>query len=201
MAVSRFSNSTIANGFPKYQRFWDQSAVVIPESYESIATVTVTSGGNASIQFNSIPQTYKHLQVRAFLRDARSATALNNYHMQINGDTGNNYVSHSIIHDGSSISAGYSTGLNKTDYFIDPSTNTTPGIFASSIWDILEYSSTDRYKVIKHIGGYDNNGYGRMNYNSALWSNTDAINALTFSNSSNANFIQYSSFALYGVKG
>lgn len=26
MAISRFSNSSIANGFPKYQKFWDGSA-------------------------------------------------------------------------------------------------------------------------------------------------------------------------------
>jgi hypothetical protein len=199
MAISRFSNSTVANGFPKYQRFWDQSAVVIPESFESIATVTVGSGGVTTLGFSGIPQTYKHLQVRAFTRDTRS-TSLNNYHMQINGDTGNNYMSHSIIHDSSTITAAYGLA-NKTDYFIQPSANTTAGVFASSIWDILEYSSTDRYKVIKNYGGYDNNGSGRMNYNSGLWLNTNAIDQLVFSISGSGNFAQYTSYALYGIKG
>ena len=176
-------------------------APVVLSSFESIATVTVGSGSTPTIQFNSIPQTFKHLQVRAFTRDARGATALNNYHLQVNGDTSNNYYSHTIMHDSTSITAA--GGLaNKTDYFIEPASGATTGTFASSIWDIYEYSSTDRYKVIRHIGGYDNNGTGRLNYNgSALYSTLDAINSLAFTNSSNANFSQYTSYALYGIKG
>jgi len=175
-------------------------APAITNSFESIATVTVGSGGNPTIQFNTIPQTFKHLQVRAFTRDER-ASALNNYHLQVNGDTSNNYYSHSKMHDGTSITAG--GGLaNKTDYFIEPSSSTTSQTFASSIWDIYEYSSTDRYKVIRHIGGYDNNGTGRLNYNgSALYSTIDPINSLTFTTSAGANFSQYTVYALYGIKG
>ena len=30
MAISRFSNSSVANGFPKYQRFWDQTSTLGP---------------------------------------------------------------------------------------------------------------------------------------------------------------------------
>jgi hypothetical protein len=48
---------------------------VPPYSYESIATVTLSSG-QSSITFTSIPQTYKHLQVRAISRDARTAISL-----------------------------------------------------------------------------------------------------------------------------
>ena len=175
-------------------------AQTIPSSFESIATVTVGGGSTPTIQFNTIPQTFKHLQVRVFTRDER-ASALNNYHLRVNGNTTNNYWSHSIMHDGTSITAGGGVA-DKTDYFIEPSTGTTTGAFASSIWDIYEYSSTDRYKVIRHIGGYDNNGYGRMNYNGAgILTTLDAVDSLSFTNSSGASFSQYSSYALYGIKG
>ncbi|NCU72421.1 MAG: hypothetical protein EBY66_05360 [Candidatus Fonsibacter lacus] len=36
----------------------------ITGSYESIATVTVGSGGSSYIEFTSIPATYSHLQIR-----------------------------------------------------------------------------------------------------------------------------------------
>ena len=39
-------------------------------NYESIATVTVGSGGTSTISFTSIPQTYTHLQLRYIARNA-----------------------------------------------------------------------------------------------------------------------------------
>ena len=42
-------------------------------SYESIATVTVGSGGAANVEFTSIPADYTHLQIRGIGRDANSA--------------------------------------------------------------------------------------------------------------------------------
>ena len=36
----------------------------VTNSYESIATVTVGSGGSSSLTFSSIPATYTHLQIR-----------------------------------------------------------------------------------------------------------------------------------------
>ena len=41
-------------------------------SFESIQTVTVGSGGQSSISFSSIPSTYKHLQLRCFAAGAGS---------------------------------------------------------------------------------------------------------------------------------
>lgn len=59
MAVSRFSNSTIANGFPKYQKFWDQtSALSISIDYLIVAGggIGYNGGGGAGglRQFSSV---------------------------------------------------------------------------------------------------------------------------------------------------
>ena len=43
--------------------------------FESIATVTVGSGGASSIEFTSIPGTYQHLQVRGLLRQSSSSAS------------------------------------------------------------------------------------------------------------------------------
>jgi hypothetical protein len=173
---------------------------VPPYSYESIATVTLSSG-QSSITFTSIPQTYKHLQIRCFSRDSRSATALNNWHLGLNGDTANNYSVQTLSTDSSTVSAASDPNLGKTDYFIQPSVNTTSTVFQASVWDIIDYSNTNKYKTIRAFGGYDNNGSGRINFSGAGWRSLDGVTSLTFTNSSNANFNGYSSYALYGIKG
>jgi hypothetical protein len=48
------------------------SKLTVSNSYESIATTTVGSGGSATVTFSSIPATYKHLQVRTLIRSAGS---------------------------------------------------------------------------------------------------------------------------------
>ena len=47
----------------------------ITGSYESIATVTVGSGGSSYIEFTSIPGTYTHLQIRGILRNTGSSSS------------------------------------------------------------------------------------------------------------------------------
>ena len=41
-------------------------------SFSSIATVTVGSGGSSTVSFISIPQTYKHLQLRGIAKGTTS---------------------------------------------------------------------------------------------------------------------------------
>jgi hypothetical protein len=162
--------------------------------------VSVGAAGSSTISFTSIPATYKHLQIRIMSRDARSAS-FNNLQLQLNGDTGTNYTYHSIIGTGSTVTADGGGGGGATDYIYEPSASTTASVFGASIFDILDYTSTSKNKTIRMIGGFDANGSGRLNFTSSLWVNTNAVTSLTFRNSSNANFVQYSSFALYGIKG
>ena len=169
-------------------------------SFESIATVTLSSA-TTPITFGSIPQTYKHLQIRCFSRDNRPGTPANNWHLPLNNDGGNNYSVQSLFTDGSSVTAAADPNLGKTDYFIEPSANLTSALFQASIWDIFDYSNTSKYKTIRILGGYDSSGSGRINFSGAGWRSFDAVTSLTFTNSSISNFSGYSSYALYGIKG
>jgi hypothetical protein len=64
---------------------------------------------------------------------------------------------------------------------------------------VLDYGNTNKNKTVKTLAGYDGNGSGEIWFTSTLWNNTNAITSMTIS--SNFNFTQYSSFALYGIKG
>jgi hypothetical protein len=166
-----------------------------------LGMVQVGSAGASTISFTSIPSTYKHLQIRVLSRDNRALT-LNGLHMRINGDTGANYSYHTIYGLGSGTpGADGAGGSTLTDYVISTGSSADANTFAASVWDILDYSSTTKNKTVKMLNGVDLNGSGRVYFTSAGWFNTNSITSLTFLCSGSASFVQYTQFALYGIKG
>jgi hypothetical protein len=172
-------------------------------SYESIATTTVGSGGSASITFSSIPSTYKHLQVRGIARVSASNSNANNVTATFNSDTtGLNYRTHVLDGDGASATAG---DVQISDFYaafgFGVGNTATASIFAGSVIDILDYANTSKNTTVRHLTGVDKNGSGIMRLGSSVWLNTAAITSITIAPRSAGNFVQHSSFALYGIKG
>jgi hypothetical protein len=168
--------------------------------FQSIATTTVGAGGQTPITFSDIPQTYKHLQLRIMSRDARSATA-NNLLARFNGDTASNYSTHNLIGDGSSaISEGYASQTEMLFGF-STSNSATANIFGISIVDILDYANTNKYKTVRALMGADQNGSGSLRMWSNNWRSSSAVTSITLYAQTTPNISQYSSFALYGIKG
>ena len=68
-----------------------------------------------------------------------------------------------------------------------------------AVADILDFNSTNKYKTVRGLGGYDGNDTnGIVTFRSGAWMNTAAVTSITLL--PNSSFAQYSSFALYGVK-
>jgi hypothetical protein len=172
-------------------------------SFESIQTVTVGSGGSASIDFNSIPQTYKHLQIRGISRDGRSSATANTMKIQFNGDTGSNYHYSLVGSDGTS-TASYGTATSLSAGIAGDSTSppTATSMMGMSIININDYTGSN-YKVLLSIGGYvhDSTGNGEMPIWGSAWRNTNAISSIKLFPNASVSFTQYSQFALYGIKG
>jgi hypothetical protein len=171
-------------------------------SYESIATVTVTSATN-SISFTSIPSTYQHLQVRAIGRNSNAGgNAARNSSIQFNTDTGSNYAIHYVAGNGSSAFTDADYNINQPYPFAFPDDNTTANAFGVAIFDILDYANTNKNKTLRSLTGSDVNGSGTVRLNSALWLNTAAITSIRFfTYNSVGNFVAGTQFALYGIKG
>lgn len=186
LKTGQFSRSTLVG-----------NPVIMPGSYESIATVSVGSGGASSVEFTSIPSTYSHLQIRAIARGTKSSTVafLN---MKLNSDTGTNYTYHLLQGDGSSAVASGVVNDTFFDWARHPAANATASIFGTSVIDILDYGNTNKFKTVRYLGNYDANGSGYVEFRSGLWRSTNAISTITFTWDS-GNFTQYSHFALYGV--
>jgi hypothetical protein len=168
--------------------------VIMPGSYESIATVTVGSGGSAGITFSSIPSTYTHLQIRAFAK-SNGPTNGENTKIYVNNITAStNYAWHVIRGNGaSSVAAG--GGGNY--YIANVGTSNTANVFSGMVIDILDYANTNKNKTIRNLYGFDSNGAGYVGLASVLAPTTSAITQVDIF--MDYNFSEYSSFALYGV--
>jgi len=178
---------------------------LVTNSYESIATTTVGSGGTATITFSSIPATYTHLQLRIFASTDRATYALDNVFVTFNGDSAGNYSIHDLQGDGASASASATANNTNVRSGILPS-SAAPNVFGVSIFDVLDYKNTNKYKTVRSLSGFDLNGTvsglgGYVQLNSGNWRSTNAITTITLNRQSGSNFIQYSHFALYGIKG
>ena len=167
-------------------------------SFDSIATVTVGSGGSSTISFTSIPGTYKHLQVRGIGRTNR-ADVLDYYKIQFNTDTGSNYAWHQLYGSGETVGAQAGTTATEIRAFRVAGANDAANIFGGQVFDVLDYANTNKYKTVRGISGAHWNTSGASEFSSGLWRNTAAITSVTVFGQ-NGNFGTNSTFALYGIK-
>jgi hypothetical protein len=175
-------------------------SVSLPGTYESISTVTVGSGGAASVTFSSIPATYTHLQIRLIARSLENNSGLDTPFLRFNSDTGSNYAAHRLYGSGSSAGADAVTSQSQIRAGFVPLLNDLASVFGVIIYDVLDYANTNKYKTVRILTGTDLNGSGYVGFQSGLWQNTNAITTITML-PSNGNWAQYSQFALYGIKG
>ena len=201
MGIRSLKSASISTGV-KRSKVWDQSAVITPpNSYESIATITLSSDA-ASVSINSIPGTYKHLQLRTRVRET-GATVGGQCQMRVNGDNGLVYTYHTLYSSGSGSPGSDGSSNYQWAYGIERHTNGNDpaSTWGANIYDFLDYTNTSKKKTIRTFGGYDANGSGQIRIHSALYSSTTAITSLYFENQGNANFAAGTQFALYGIKG
>lgn len=170
-------------------------------SYESIATYTLSTS-SADITFSVIPATYTHLQIRFIARTARASFQDDNMALQINADTGANYAYHQLSGDGANATAAAVT--TNTDIRVGRITaaTATSGNFGTGIIDILDYADTNKYRTVRTLSANEFNGSGTITLFSGLYQSTTAVSSIRLFSQTGANsFVQYSSFALYGIKG
>jgi hypothetical protein len=156
--------------------------------------VTVGSGGSSSISFTSIPSTYKHLQIRALYFGSSNP-------LLIQSDLGIGTQSHILEGYGTGLySAANGTLVSKGMYITDSGNGMSTTLGTAAVVDILDFASTTKNKTWRALSGIDTNSNGAIQLSSGFWNSTSAITSLTF-NLSSGTFSNYSSFALYGIKG
>jgi hypothetical protein len=181
-----------------YQRIVPDTGAMFP-----IAMANVGSAGAAYVEFTSIPQTYKHLQIRTIAQESTTlGTSYGTGILQFNGtSTTSNYKNHQVTGNGSSASAYSSTLSRGIVATFDTGSDNNIYNFGTSVVDILDYTSSNKLKTVRVLAGYDANSAGLIQLSSGLYyTNTNAITSIRILTESNA-FTQNTQIALYGILG
>ena len=161
-------------------------------TYTLINSVTVGSGGSATMTFSSIPSTYTDLCLKISARADYSGDYIA-FRLNPNGST-SNATSRIIYGTGSSTASFTDTII----YANTTAATATSNTFGSSEFYIPNYTSSS-FKSISYDGVTENNATSVLTlFSASLWSDTTAISSLTISTTT-GNFAQYSTAYLYGI--
>jgi hypothetical protein len=163
-------------------------------TYELIEAKTLGSAA-VSVEFTSIPATYTDLILLTSTRGTRAGNTNDDFTIQFNGIT-TGYSSTAVEGYGSS-AASYST----TSIIINSvGPNSTASTFSNGSIYIPNYTSAN-YKSVSVDSVAENNATAATaSLSAGLWSNTAAITSIKLQSRYTSDFVQYSSFYLYGIK-
>lgn len=191
-----------AGGFKSLNRYYDMLAgntTFVDSIFDSIATANGT-GSSGTITFSSIPDTYKHLQIRYIGRNSATGSAFATLRLRMNGYT-SAYPLHRLFGDGATASAyAATTEVYIQDNMSMASNSATASVFGAGIIDILDYADTNKFKTLRALSGTDNNGSGHIILGSGLYQQTTAVTSITLE-ANGVNWQTNSTFALYGIRG
>lgn len=176
----------------------DQGASSSP--LEIIAETELTAAV-ASITFSSIPATYRHLMVTGSLRGDSAAT-VDSLKLRMNGDTtSGSYIWQQLYGTGTTAAAAASTSDSAALCSTIPCGGAPANSFVSMELWVPDYVDTSKAKSFRSTG-YSRYGTSdqTMRVHGGLWSNTAAVNELTFFDAGGGNLDVGSVLALYGIK-
>jgi hypothetical protein len=169
----------------------------MPATYEPIATTTLGSA-TASITFSTIPATYTDLRIVFVGKSAAGGSAVENFGVQFNSDTGTNYSRTRLSGDGSAAASARGTN-NVALIFTEAlagSTATSPSYVA---FDVFSYAGSTNKTVLAE-SSLDQNGSGTVARNVGLWRSTAAITTIKVYDYGGNNLAIGTTATLYGIK-
>ena len=169
-------------------------------TYVAIATVTVGSGGAASIDFSSIPNTFTDLILLVSHRTTQAVGATSSaLDYRFNGSTSNRAYRW-LYAEGSTVGSANNTNALLVGATVG--TTGTANTFASASIYIPNYAgSTNKSSSVDNVSEGNSTTDNQLSLIANLWSNTAAIDQITIYVAAGAqNFAQYSTATLYGIK-
>jgi hypothetical protein len=160
-------------------------------TFKKIQTVTVGSGGAASIDFTSIPQTYTDLKIVLSARGTTDSSILGEF----NGVT-TGYSTRFFRGNGSTAASSTSSDLRVG--VLNPSSYTA-SVFSTSEIYIPNYTSSTQKSISVESANENNATTNYMFLAVGLSTATAAITSIKLKNDGGENFVQYTTATLYGV--
>ena len=156
------------------------------------STVTVGSGGAATIDFTSIPSTYTDLVIK--LSGRYSASAFDGHYIAFNGSI-LTFSGRYLLGSGSAASSG---SLARYLGTINGSSSTANTFTSTEIY-IPNYAGSTNKSFSSDNVTENNATESYANLVAGLWATTSAITSISISLPT-GNFVQYSTASLYGIK-
>jgi hypothetical protein len=178
-------------------------------THKLIETITVGVSGASTVSFSSIPQTYTDLVIVGSVRSTSTSSNTGEYDpmaYRFNATT-SGYTARTLQGSGSAASStSLTTGTGSAGGTYGRMNNSGinnalsgTSIFSSFNWYIPNYAvSTNKSWSFEYVEER-NAAASFMELTAGLWSNTAAITEITLGLLV-ANYAQYSSFSLYGIK-
>jgi hypothetical protein len=164
-------------------------------TYQLIEAQTLGSA-TASVTFSAIPSTYTDLKL---VYSARSSSTSGNSELlaiSFNGTTTN--YNRLLIEGNGSTAASYSGSLRSFGGI--PTANATASTFGNGELYIPNYLSSNNKAYSGDSVSENNATSSVINLDANIWNNTAAITSIAITTYNSNNFVQYSSFYLYGIK-
>ena len=162
-------------------------------TYTLISSVTVGSGGAASIAFTSIPSIYTDLVLKTSLRTDR-AFQVDGLNVAFNGST-SNFTLRRIYGNGSTATSDTGT----VQIGIINGNTSAANTFGNTESYIPNYAGSNNKSYSSDSVVEDNATFARNDLYAGLWSDTSVINSITLTPLIGPNFVQYSTAYLYGI--
>ena len=166
------------------------------------ATVTLDDGGS------SIPTSYDHLLIKASIRNDNASYYRGSAIQLGTGgtiDTGSTY-SNTVLYTTSStpVSSREAARTELVNVFWQGNSGTADTFGSVSIW-IPHYANTANFKSLLCTscveGATTTDAQWVVAITAGLWANTGAVTSVKMATNGSGDFMQYSTFTLYGVTG
>jgi hypothetical protein len=167
----------------------------MPNTFYLLASNTVGAGGVASVTFSSIPQTYTDLIIKFSGRSDFSGV-VRGLSFFFNGDTTTgNYANKRMYGEGS----GSAQSDNSTyALFVNANTSTANSFGNGEIY-IPNYTGSNNKSYSADYVIENNAATAYAGLDAGIRNNTAAITSIYISPEPTSNFMQYSTFYLYGI--
>lgn len=170
------------------------------DTYTLIEKITVGAAGASSVTFTSIPQTYTDLKIVMSVRtNLGSGNIYDIMNVAVNG--GSTKIAYTSVYgNGSTTSSEKYTTASNINWSGYPQANGgTASVFSNVEYYFPNYTGSNK-KSFSWDNVVENNATSVITaLGASLWDGTSAITSIEFSSANAANFLQYSTFYLYGI--
>jgi hypothetical protein len=165
---------------------------------QPIYTQTVGATSVATITFNNIPQGFHDLQV-AISGRLNNAAAQTGFYIYYNGSNAAVYSDTFIQGAGTSLGSVRETNNVAAFQTQVPATASTANTFGNVGIYIPNYTGSNFKSWVTEGVAEHNSTTAYSNLTAGLWRNTAAITSISLTSYGNGDWLQYSTFTLYGI--